>query len=964
MSRNGARLPFCCHRCLLSISLLLLVVFWVHFPSRYCNFGGSESESETLRCVRNRLSPSGKALKPPLARTSLSGPPPPDPGTEEARKQAEVRAEIAARALSKKSSPKTVNKQDRQSPIGAKRKGFAPIPEEKRFSPRRDIEDKMSPPNPQLVSPTAASLGKGVRAGADGSPGSTRRGAKRPTSRETIFDTNNALAHTHIEPGDERYIDILVSLLHKTMSYQCLNCCLWTSCCRTELERANMPKRAARRVQTHKDEEEKSKPLHYWLQQEMANENKKNTVGLSAARRSGTDTDSRSNTAGGSTRWAQHARGVGSKGERPDPASMSRTTVITPDHPHAATFTPELNAQTRRIMAGRREALAAERSSFQHTSYGELLYRDGAEKRAEKLTRQETEAQRMVADKEQMEMEECTFTPVRVTSMKGKYKNYANSVSIVERTSGTMAKLQQKSEAAVSQRQNAELSECTFTPQIKQHRTHKARPAVETRIAQMHDRYAAHVEWISDAQREKEQQKKNAVPTINKPRARSPEQRKVYAEQIERTGGAQPVHNRLHTSYQRHVRAAPVDASQPRTGSPTGTHHSGHATFAGYRDAKPASPTRHIPYDRMEKDIAARRAREQERSAAIHSAVRDHAKTKHTLKTSESLSVARAERAMRARFLDADADGKGSLTKDQLEEALRGLNVLRANAPQPGSVYKREVGVLEKINLLFDFGDGLFSYRSYERLLRKVFQSKKNATAGKLKGGDGVGGDGSPFSDASETRANEDEGEDDEGLELLPPDVYDSLVAELIELHAVYKHACATGAGTSKSVRAETLADKVAECTFTPKINHKSRQLEHHAVAAHSFGVDSTIDGSEEEGIDSSHQWRQTAAGGDRFFRLYEAGQESLSRKEEFAAVMQEERLEEEGCTFWPMLSTSPRRPHRRRPRNLNETDDNSAMGYVEDDVEDDYPDDDFKRGEPVRLSRAGKCCTRITVQA
>ena len=54
------------------------------------------------------------------------------------------------------------------------------------------------------------------------------------------------------------------------MSYQCLNCCLWTSCCRTELERANMPKRAARRVQTHKDEEEKSKPLHYWLQQELA----------------------------------------------------------------------------------------------------------------------------------------------------------------------------------------------------------------------------------------------------------------------------------------------------------------------------------------------------------------------------------------------------------------------------------------------------------------------------------------------------------------------------------------------------------------------------------------------------------------------------------------------------------------------------------------------------------------------
>lgn len=851
-------------------------------------------------------------------------------------------------------------------------KGFAPVPEEERFSPRRDIENKMSPPNPQLVSPTAASLGKNKSSGADVSRGSNpmRRGENRVGSRDTIFATKSALGHTHIEAEDERYtlvkvtcllvVFVVLSGVSCTMTVMPSNL-LRTLCCRTELERTNMPKRAARRVQTHKEEEAKNKPWHYWVQQEMASENKKNAAGPAAQ----TSVTGTRNAAAGSTRWAQHAQGVGSKGERPDPASMSKTAVITPDHPHASTFKPELAPQTRRIMAGRRDALAAERSSFQHTNYGELLYLDGTEKHAEKMTRQETEAQRMVADKEQMEMEECTFAPVRVTSTKGKYKNYANSVSIIERTNGTMAraKAQQKSEAAISQRQNAELSECTFTPKIKKHRTHKARPAVETRIAQMHDRYAAHIEWISDAQRDRDQQKKKAVPAINKNRAQSPEQRKVHAEQIEKTGGARPVHDRLHTSYQRHVRQPPVDASQPRTGSPTGTHDGGHAAFAGYRDAKPASPTRHRPYDRMEKDIAARRTREEERRAAIQSAVHSHARTRHTLKTSESLSFARAERAMRARFLDADVEGKGSLTKDQLEEALRGLNVLRTTAPKPGSVYKREVGVLEKINLLFDFGDGLLSYRSYEQLLRKVFQSKKDSTVGRQsreqEGGNGTGDEGSPFSDTSERRKEVDE--DDESLELLPPDVYDSLVEELIELHAVNKHACATGAGPRKSIRAETVADKVAECTFTPQINHKSRQLERHAAAARSFGgsgIDSTIDSdnSPDEGAESSQQWQQLAREEDRFSRLYEAGQESLSRKEEFAAVMQEERLDAEGCTFWPMLSSTPRRPRRRRPSNLDETDDDNYMqNYVDDDVEDEYLND-VRQSAPVRLSRAGVC--------
>jgi hypothetical protein len=104
--------------------------------------------------------------------------------------------------------------------------------------------------------------------------------------------------------------------------------------------------------------------------------------------------------------------------------------------------------------------------------------------------------------------------------------------------------------------------------------------------------------------------------------------------------------------------------------------------------------------------------REGERVAAINNAVRDHASARHTLKSSEKLGKQRLERALRARFVDADVEGKGSLTKPQLEEALRSLNVLRFNAPKPGSFYKREALVLDKINLLFDFGDGMLSYNS------------------------------------------------------------------------------------------------------------------------------------------------------------------------------------------------------------------------------------------------------------
>lgn len=173
------------------------------------------------RCDWTRLSPSGQELKPPLARTSISGPPPSDPDAEAAQKQAQQRAEVAARALSLQSTrTPDMTKQDRQPQIGADRGGFVPptderrklkgfdaIPEEQRFSPRRDIENRMSPPNPQLISPTAASLGKlngnGSVDESSGTNSKLREGAQT-SSRDTIFAPKSTLGHAHIEAEDRR----------------------------------------------------------------------------------------------------------------------------------------------------------------------------------------------------------------------------------------------------------------------------------------------------------------------------------------------------------------------------------------------------------------------------------------------------------------------------------------------------------------------------------------------------------------------------------------------------------------------------------------------------------------------------------------------------------------------------------------------------------------------------------------
>ena len=83
-----------------------------------------------------------------------------------------------------------------------------------------------------------------------------------------------------------------------------------------------MPKRTARRIEEHKKEAAGAeKSWHYWVQQEMAAENKKN-VGTARAKKGGAD------------KWAQHSHGLGSKGTGTE--RFSKSTVLTPDHPDSS----------------------------------------------------------------------------------------------------------------------------------------------------------------------------------------------------------------------------------------------------------------------------------------------------------------------------------------------------------------------------------------------------------------------------------------------------------------------------------------------------------------------------------------------------------------------------------------------------------------------------------------------------
>jgi hypothetical protein len=72
------------------------------------------------------------------------------------------------------------------------------------------------------------------------------------------------------------------------------------------------------------------------------------------------------------------------------------------------------------------------------------------------------------------------------------------------------------------------------------------------------------------------------------------------------------------------------------------------------------------------------------------------------------------------------------------------------------------VGVLEKIGLLFDFGDGLLSYRSFERLLLKVFRNEVRGSSNRRRQAASGDGDGSPFSDTLDGRGGGG-GEEDDG---------------------------------------------------------------------------------------------------------------------------------------------------------------------------------------------------------
>ena len=462
-----------------------------------------------------------------------------------------------------------------------------------------------------------------------------------------------------------------------------------------------------------------------------------------------------------------------------------------------------------------------------------------------------------------MQQEECSFTPTlcpkSVVLTKGRRRG-ADTQQAQRRRQEAEAKMMGSRDDA-----DGDDEHLTFTPDIRVHKTHRKRPDPQTRIAQMLNDREKHLAKMARQRDELARQQAKAVPRVNKARPASP-QRQVKRAQGSCHGnsGGQPVHERLY------------DRRTPRSAlSERGRDHSHCTVPSNSNDA--TSPTKAVPYDRMERDIAARRLREAERQGAIDDALRDHATAPHTLKHSNGLNRARLERRLRSKFDQADREGNGALRADELEVALRLLNVLHHNPPKQAAPYKNEASVLATLARVFELGDGMLGYEAYERLMLQVLQGRSSSPSGNHGGG----------------------GREASGrvLELLPPDVYDSLVTELGALHRVNKHACATGSGPRKSCSAAVLSETEKDITFAPQINAKSRQLERQSPSTDSPQSASPAQ-ADRPGSDG------------RCEQLYQAGVASLQRKDEMALVAQEERLEAEGCTFWPVLSGSPPRPH------------------------------------------------------
>jgi hypothetical protein len=218
------------------------------------------------------------------------------------------------------------------------------------------------------------------------------------------------------------------------------------------------------------------------------------------------------------------------------------------------------------MAAGRRERLQAEGHGFDHTSYGELLYRDGHERRARRASKAVQVAQEMSAAREEAELAECTFTPNRITSSKrgqqlfahargctvtgmaapaGKQPEPGEGSSILERTEAFQRKKKETRAALQACAEEAELQECTFTPVIQKRKARsRAGGGGVTRESGM-DRIEQIVRESEARQHERQRQvaqdaamlRRMAVPEIN-----ANSRRQVLEARLKRTTQQQRHH--------------------------------------------------------------------------------------------------------------------------------------------------------------------------------------------------------------------------------------------------------------------------------------------------------------------------------------------------------------------------------------------------------------------------------------
>jgi hypothetical protein len=672
-------------------------------------------------------------------------------------------------------------------------------------------------------------------------------------------------------------------------------------------------------------------------------------------------------------RWGQEPSDWDTSHRSPERSSLSPQR----QQSHSSPFTPQLSTRSEKIASARKERLKADGQGFKHTSYHELLYRNGHERKQRTRAKRERAAQQAAADREAAELAQCTFTPKltdadRKRSRMARLSSSSARMSILERTEQQVRRREEAVAAAEAAKVEAEMASCTFKPSLSNGSGRKSGPSKGTsnkagkrllssdgsvrasgqqRIQQILEEKA---KKDIERQRKKEQRdaqlRRLAVPEINhyrpstgtdKSSPGSPEDNATESDEI------LPVHERLfnigkeqdamrQSMVEDAHRQSLIDASTlgsvdfsssvtSRAGSPTGSMRS--ATSAASAAEQNA---------RMEQDIAERRLNERMRHEEHVDAVDNLASTSHTLQNSARLSRAKLAKGLSRSFHHADIEGKGGLTSRQLVSVLRQMRVLSLyeedvdgrgtmmmDTAVTGGVgqggRKDEIRAVQLLGYLFDYGGGEGQAQSGEEPTVD-FGSFEQLLTRVLH----------PEFEQVDTEQGSDE-KPSGALALLPPDVCDSLVTELQRLHSVNKHAFATGAGGAVSkLRRSAVLDSRRDLTFAPVINARSRQLERHH-RGRAVGANETTSNLVSTPSPQGHQrpaaWDDSAdsiQNISRHDRLYYAAQASARKREEEAEAAEATQAEREGCTFWPKITTPPAQ---RRNSGASGANDNRGQG-------------------------------------